>query len=89
MINQGDSGNWQAGKSVWDEIPDIYYSAAEADKHLEMIRPILRESRGLVEANPGKFPVFEMILRDYMLLVHGEEENFPTWMHHEGDNQNT
>ena len=33
MKNQGYSFNWQEGKSVWDEIPDIRYCAAEADKH--------------------------------------------------------
>jgi hypothetical protein len=89
MKNQGYSCNRQEGKSVWDEIPDVYYSATEADKHLEMIRPMLKEARRLVGANPGKFPVFEMVLRDYMLYVRGEEENIPTWMRHEEDNQNT
>ena len=77
MKNQGYSFNWQEGKSVWDEIPDIRYCAAEADKHQEMIRPILKESQGLVEANPGKFPVFEIVLRDYMLFFQEGEENLP------------
>jgi hypothetical protein len=78
MKNQVYSCNWQEGKSVWDEIPDVYYSAEEADKHLKMIRPILKQAQRLVEENPGKFPIFEWCLGYYMLYVQGEEENITT-----------
>ena len=50
-----------------------------------MIRPILKESQGLVETNPGKFPVFEIVLRDYMLFFQEGEENLPNRMLYEED----
>jgi hypothetical protein len=89
MKSQSYSYNWQEEKSVWDEIPDVYYSTTEADKHFKMIRPILKEARRLVDTNPGKFPVFESVLLNYMLYLRRGEENIITWMLHEENNQNT
>ncbi len=67
-------------KSKWEEIAEVFYPADEADKHLEMIRPILKEAWGLVEKNPGKFPILEWLLRYYMLYVQGEGENIGIYM---------
>jgi hypothetical protein len=62
-------------KSKWEEISEVFYPANEADKHLEMIRPILREAWRLVDENPGQFPILEWFLRYYMLYGQGELEN--------------
>jgi hypothetical protein len=67
MTNQGGSGNRQAEKSKSGVIPEVFYPAAEADKLLEMIRPIQQEARRLVAENPGAFPIFEWFMRSFEL----------------------
>ena len=80
------SGQRHEYKSKWEEISEVFYPANEADKHLEMIRPILREAWRLVEENPGQFPILEWFLRYYMFYVHGEGEGIGSWIVHEQDN---
>jgi len=67
LKNQAGSGNRQEEKARRDEIPEVFYPAAEANKLLEMIRPIEGEARRLVAENPGQFPIFEWFIRSFEL----------------------
>jgi len=67
LKNQGYSGNRQKAGSQCNIIPEVFYPAAEADKLLEMIRPVLGEARQMVAENPGEFPIFEWFLRSFQL----------------------
>ncbi|MEJ2671295.1 MAG: hypothetical protein P8168_03630 [Deltaproteobacteria bacterium] len=48
-------------------IPEVFYPAAEREKLLEMIRPVLGESRRLVVENPGEYPILEWFLHSFQL----------------------
>jgi hypothetical protein len=65
LENQDYSGNRQKAKC--NMVPEVFYPAAEADKLLEMIRPVLGEARQMVAKNPGEFPIFEWFLRSFQL----------------------
>jgi hypothetical protein len=68
--------DWQEKESIakiWAEIPEGYYTAAEADRHLELIRPILEGARLLMGENPGQFPLLEKAFRDYLGYVQPDE----------------
>jgi hypothetical protein len=70
MKNKGYADNRQGEPSKCKIIPEVFYPAEEANKLLEMIRPIQGEARRLVEENPGKFPIFEWFLRSFELCYH-------------------
>ncbi len=65
MKNQGGSDNQQEARSKCNVIPEVFYPATEADKLLEIIRPIEGQARRLVKENPGKFPIFEWFMRSF------------------------
>src|SRR5204862_283961 len=67
MDNQDDSGNRQEEKSRCNKIPEVFYPAAEAEKLLEMIRPIQEEAYRLVQETPGKYAIFEWFMRSFQL----------------------
>ena len=67
LKNQGNAGNRQKAKSQCNIIPEVFYPAAEAEKLLEMIRPVLGEARQMAAENPGEFPIFEWFLRSFQL----------------------
>jgi hypothetical protein len=76
LKNQGDSGNRQRGEGKCGVVPEIFYPAAEADKLLEMIRPVLGEARQMVAENPGEYPIFEWFMRSFQLCY--EENRAPS-----------
>jgi hypothetical protein len=67
MDNQDDYGNRQEEKLRCNIIPEVFYPAAEAEKLLEMIRPIQKEACRLVEENPGQYAIFEWFMRSFQL----------------------
>ena len=73
LKNQGYSGNRQKEKSQCTMIPEVFYPASEADKLLEMIRPVPGETRRPVAENPREFPIFEWFMRSFQFCYEGTE----------------
>lgn len=65
MENQAYSGKGQGAKGKCGVIPEVFYPAAEADKLLEMISPVLGESRQIVAENAKEFPLLVWFLRSF------------------------
>ncbi len=66
-MNQAYSDKRQGVKGQCEMVPEIFYPAAEAEKLLEIISPILGEARSLVAEKPGEYPIFEWFLRSFQL----------------------
>lgn len=67
MNKQGYSDNQQDEKSRCHVIPEVFYPAAEADKLLEMFRPMLGGAQRLVEENPGELAICEWFMGSFQL----------------------
>ena len=73
MKNQDYFENQKELKSHSKVIPEVFYPASEADKLLEMIRPVPGETRRPMAKNPREFPIFEWFMRSFQFCYEGTE----------------